>query len=206
MASSRRSREWRHRKATRRDKFSWPSGATYEGEFKDGASTCTGATGDMYKASWSMNLKHGDGRKSYVNGDHYDGEWSSGCRTARAATSGAMGPSTRGWRTGLIHGRGALAWPNGNRYDGGWEDGCPSSQGTFRWADDSVYVGFWTRDSPTGIVQQKGIYCPSAAAASRAHDPRDVFAKELPGFMGGGARVGSCRRHWLLTSRRRSEV
>jgi 1-phosphatidylinositol-4-phosphate 5-kinase len=106
---------------------------------------------------------------------------------------------------GVIHGRGALAWPNGNRYDGGWEDGYPSGQGTFRWADGSVYV--WTRDSPTGIVQQKGIYYPSAAASSsRARDPRDVFAKELPGFMGGGVRVGSRRRHWLLISRHRSEV
>jgi 1-phosphatidylinositol-4-phosphate 5-kinase len=95
----------------------------------------------------------------------------------------------------LIHGRGTLAWSNCNHYDDGWEDGCPCGQSTFRWADGSVYVGFWTRDNPTGIVQQKGIYYPSAASSSpRARDPRDVFAKELQGFMGGGAHIRSRRR------------
>ncbi|KAF7027254.1 hypothetical protein CFC21_039314 [Triticum aestivum] len=46
---------------------------TLEGEFKDGFmdgnDTYTGAARDRYKGSWSMNLKHGNGRKSYVNGD-----------------------------------------------------------------------------------------------------------------------------------------
>ncbi|XBI81483.1 hypothetical protein VPH35_090378 [Triticum aestivum] len=47
-------------------------GVTLEGEFKDGFmdgdDTYTAAAGDRYKGSWSMNLKHGNGRKSYVNG------------------------------------------------------------------------------------------------------------------------------------------
>jgi 1-phosphatidylinositol-4-phosphate 5-kinase len=141
-----------------------------------------------------MNLKHGAGRKSYANGDHYDGAWRSGLQDGAGRYVWRNGTEYEGeWRAGLIHGRGALAWSNGNRYDGGWEDGCPRGQGTFRWADGSVYVGFWTRDSPSGIVQQKGVYYPSAAASSpRARDPRDVFARELPGFMGSaGAGGGS---------------
>ncbi|XBI43671.1 hypothetical protein VPH35_108413 [Triticum aestivum] len=48
-------------------------GVTLEGEFKDGFmdgnDTYTGAARDRYKGSWSMNLKHGNGRKSYLNGD-----------------------------------------------------------------------------------------------------------------------------------------
>ena len=57
-------------------------GVTLEGEFKDGFmdgdDTYTGGAGDRYKGSWSMNLKHGNDRKSYVNGDQQDGEWRSG--------------------------------------------------------------------------------------------------------------------------------
>ncbi|KAK1602421.1 hypothetical protein QYE76_016754 [Lolium multiflorum] len=81
------------------------------------------------------------------------------------------------------HTRGALVWANGNRYDGGWEGGRPRGQGTFRWSDGSLYVGFWGREAAGGALQQKGVYYPSPGAAAsdaRTRDPREVFARELP--------------------------
>ncbi|XP_039010841.1 phosphatidylinositol 4-phosphate 5-kinase 5-like [Hibiscus syriacus] len=63
-------------------KVYWPSGASYEGEFKtgymDGIGVYIGANGDTYKGNWVMNLKHGHGTMHYSNGDLFDGEWRRG--------------------------------------------------------------------------------------------------------------------------------
>uniref|UniRef100_A0A0D3FIM0 1-phosphatidylinositol-4-phosphate 5-kinase n=1 Tax=Oryza barthii TaxID=65489 RepID=A0A0D3FIM0_9ORYZ len=63
---------------------------------------------------------------------------------------------------------------------GGGRGGRPRGQGTFRWSDGSLYVGFWGREAPGGAVHQKGVYYPSPAAAGESRDPREVFARELP--------------------------
>jgi hypothetical protein len=65
----------------------------------------SGATGATYKGFWSMNLKHGDGRKSYANDDHYDDEWSSG----------------------LQDGAGRYIWRNGTKYEGGGARGSSTA-------------------------------------------------------------------------------
>ncbi|KAK2973538.1 hypothetical protein RJ640_010593 [Escallonia rubra] len=67
----------------KRGKASWPSGTTFEGEFKsgrmEGFGTFTGSDGDKpsirpdgdtYRGSWTSDRKHGYGQKRYVNGDY----------------------------------------------------------------------------------------------------------------------------------------
>ncbi|KAK7301312.1 hypothetical protein RJT34_12173 [Clitoria ternatea] len=67
------------RKTKGNGRSSWPLGATYEVEFKngfmDGTGLYIGFNGDTYKGQWIMNLKHGHGFKSYANGGWYDGAW-----------------------------------------------------------------------------------------------------------------------------------
>ncbi|KAG8501845.1 hypothetical protein CXB51_004107 [Gossypium anomalum] len=147
-------------------KFCWPSGATYEGEFKsgfmDGQGTFTGFSGDSYKGSWVMNLKHGQGIKNYFNGDYYEGEW----------------------RTGFQEGEGRYQWTNGihydgqwkNGYEGCWEDGFPKGNGTFRWPDGSSYVGVWSKD----VKEMNGTYNPSDSSTEKPDwDPQVVFSEYL---------------------------
>ena len=47
----------------KKGKFSWPSEATYEGDFKSGRmaglGTFIGSDGDTYRGSWSSDQKHG---------------------------------------------------------------------------------------------------------------------------------------------------
>uniref|UniRef100_A0A0E0KDW3 1-phosphatidylinositol-4-phosphate 5-kinase n=1 Tax=Oryza punctata TaxID=4537 RepID=A0A0E0KDW3_ORYPU len=83
--------------------------------------------------------------------------------------------------------------------------GRPRGQGTFRWSDGSLYVGFWGREAPGGAVHQKGVYYPSPAAAGESRDPREVFARELPecvrsGMEGQSALPSLRSLRWLARS------
>ncbi|KAH9686291.1 phosphatidylinositol 4-phosphate 5-kinase 6 [Citrus sinensis] len=162
-------------------KFSWPSGATYEGDFKggymDGIGTYTGSVGNTYKGSWIMNLKHGKGTKSFSNGDYYEGEWRRGLQDGHGRYQWKNGNHYIGqWKNGMINGNGTMIWSCGNRYDGFWEDGLPKGNGTFRWADGSFYVGVWSKDPK----EQNGTYYPSGSPAGDLDwDPQHVYLVDL---------------------------
>ncbi|MCD9558371.1 hypothetical protein HAX54_015721 [Datura stramonium] len=138
--------EWKRGKASGKGKFSWPSGATFEGEFKsgrmEGSGTFIGSDGDMYKGSWSADRKHGYGQKHYSNGDYYEGHWKRNLQDGQGRYVWKNGNEYVGeWKNGDIHGRGVLIWANGNRYDGNWEAGGPRGHGVSTWPDGSCYIG-----------------------------------------------------------------
>ena len=54
----------------------------------------------MYEGGWLNNKKHGEGRKTWPNGDVYEG----------------------GWLNDKKHGEGRKTWHDGDVYAGGWFD------------------------------------------------------------------------------------
>lgn len=159
-------------------RFSWPSGATYEGEFNsghmDGTGTYTGLNGQTYKGQWVMNLKHGHGLKSYANGDWYEGEWKLGLQDGEGRyvwkdESYYVGE----WRNGTIWGKGLFVWADGKSFDGCWDEGVPKGNGTFKWPDGSYYEGNWNKDNK----DHNGTFYPSESS-EECHfdwDPQELY-------------------------------
>lgn len=124
-----------------------------------------------------MNLKHGQGIKSFANGDYYDGEWRRGLQNGHGRYQWRNGNHYIGkWRNGKINGNGTMIWSNGKRYDGYWEDGFPKGNGTFRWSDGSFYVGVWSKNPK----EHSGTYYPSGSTDNNLDwDPQEVFDVDL---------------------------
>lgn len=66
-------------KKTKIEKFSYPSGAFYSGEwlggFRHGIGTMTWPDGAQYQGSWSYGYPYGFGKFTHTDGDTYSGKW-----------------------------------------------------------------------------------------------------------------------------------
>lgn len=150
------------------------------GDFKhgfiDGNGTYSGPSGDTYKGSWSMNLRHGNGRKSYANGDSYDGDWQHGFQDGNGKYQWNSGDSYTGqWKNGYMHGSGTMIFKNNNRYDGCWEDGFPKGNGTYKWPDGSLYVGVWGSE----MDEESGTYYPATDSEEMDWNPLQLYDDDL---------------------------
>jgi len=85
--------------------YTWPDGAQYVGEYKDGKNhgqgTYTYPDGEKYVGEYKDGKKHGQGTYTLANGDKYVG----------------------GWKDGKYHGQGTHTFVNGDKYVGEWKDG-----------------------------------------------------------------------------------
>ncbi|KAG5496010.1 hypothetical protein JIQ42_02895 [Leishmania sp. Namibia] len=164
-------------------KFTFPSGATYDGVFRDGRMEGYGVyayakTGDVYKGEWKADLKHGHGCYIFANGDKYVGQWYMGNRHGKGQFLFANGDEYVGswrenqmngygvfllasssdryegyWEEGVRHGQGSLYYDNGDLYDGEWCNGHQQGLGVFVQSNDDLYCGQWE----DGVMDGKGI-------------------------------------------------
>lgn len=91
--------------------------------------------GQIYEGNWVDDLKCGQGRMIYANGDVYTGEWSNDMR----------------------NGNGKLKSQSGASYEGEWKDDVREGQGTIVNCDGSRYVGEFHADKRhgTGVLYRK---------------------------------------------------
>ncbi|KPI85070.1 phosphatidylinositol-4-phosphate 5-kinase-like protein [Leptomonas seymouri] len=151
-------------------KYTFPSGATYEGSFKDGKIEGYGEytyaqTGDVYTGEWKADQKHGQGTYKCANGDRYVGQWYMGNRHGKGQFAFANGDEYVGsWRDNKMNGYGIfLVATSGDRYSGYWKGGLRQGSGTLRYGNGDLYDGEWNAGHQHGIgvfYQSNGdIYC-----------------------------------------------
>jgi hypothetical protein len=136
--------------------YTWASGDTYVGEFKDnkqhGQGTYTWASGNKYVGEWKDNNRHGQGTythgKGEWEGDKYVGEYKYGKKHGQGTYTAANGDKYVGeYKYDKKHGQGINTWASGNKYVGEWKDGKIHGQGILTYVKGEFggdkYVGEW---------------------------------------------------------------
>ncbi|KPA74502.1 phosphatidylinositol-4-phosphate 5-kinase-like protein [Leptomonas pyrrhocoris] len=145
-------------------RFTFPSGATYEGGFKDGKIEGYGVytyaqTGDVYAGEWKADLKHGQGSYKFANGDRYIGQWYMGNKHGKGQFAFANGDEYVGsWRDNQMNGYGIFHLEeNDDRYEGYWKGGLRQGKGVLRHGNGDLYDGEWDAGRECGL----GVFCQS---------------------------------------------
>ncbi|CAJ1991477.1 phosphatidylinositol-4-phosphate 5-kinase-like protein [Leishmania donovani] len=139
-------------------KFTFPSGATYEGSFRDGRVEGYGVytyakTGDVYEGEWKADLKHGQGCYTFANGDKYTGQWYMGKKQGKGQFVFVNGNEYVGsWRRNEMNGYGLfLLASNGDRYEGYWNEGVRQGEGCLYYGNGDLYDGEWCSGQQQGL-------------------------------------------------------
>ena len=123
-------------------RFSFPSGASYEGQWTllptpDLISPRATAASTAAVDGQASGRKVREGTGKWVcEGDEYDGEWVSD----------------------TMEGEGTMRFVSGARYAGRWKGGQYEGRGEYVWADGSRYVGEWKggRMDGEGVLEVHG--------------------------------------------------
>ena len=120
----------------------------YFGEFENGRAhgqgTRTYADGDKYVGEWKDNKYHGQGTFTRTDGSQYVGEWKDDKRQGQGNRTWSDGSQYVGeWKDDKRHGQGNHTWSDGSQYIGEWKEHKRNGQGTRTYADGRKYVGEW---------------------------------------------------------------
>jgi len=127
----------------------------------------------QYQGEFKAGRKHGQGVKTWPNGDRYEGEFVEDRKEGTGTYAFGRGP----WL--------------GERYEGRFLDDRRHGSGVYRWASGDVYSGPWERDiaigAPTPMMRAR-IKFEEEARAAVAKEGQKV-CREVP--------VGIALRDWV---------
>lgn len=140
-----------------------PSGAVYNGEFKNGEihgkGVCHYPDGSKYQGDWSRRYPEGEGTKTYADGRVISGYWQKGQQVDAFGNLVGDEETARGdhpaLQTGCISGDcrggyGAFAYADGSLYQGNFYEGKPHGQGTFFYNNNDQFSGSFQNGRPHG--------------------------------------------------------
>jgi hypothetical protein len=129
----------------------YPSGARYEGSFRQGKPHGKGtlhfSDGRTYTGNWQEGYKEGLGILDYPGGNKYTGEFSGNKIEGRGNMIYANGNRYEGtWHQNKQQGQGIFYFANGDRYEGTFYNGQSEGKGAMFYSDGSLYEGEWANN------------------------------------------------------------
>ncbi|MEL7020089.1 MAG: hypothetical protein AAGK47_00645, partial [Bacteroidota bacterium] len=137
--------------------YNYPSGAHYNGDFRNGeihgVGVCYYSDGSNYRGNWKNRYPDGHGIKTYADGSKYKGLWKKGFPVDErgnvldelVAKNGGLGTQID-VQTGCLQGDcktgvGVYAYADGSKYEGAFEEGKIQGNGTFTFPNGDKYIG-----------------------------------------------------------------
>lgn len=138
-----------------RGTYVYPSGAKYNGQFRDGKIHGDGilyfSNGNKYVGAWINQYREGKGKMVFYNGDVYKGNFRKSKFSGKGTIQFKNGDKYEGqWRNDLQNGDGKYYYSNGDRYEGHFNNGKLDGQGTMFYKDGAKYVGQWKTNYKDG--------------------------------------------------------
>ena len=144
-------------KIEKNKKYTYKSGAEYEGEWlgglRHGKGTMKWTDGIVYEGEWSYGFAEGAGRILYPDGASLTGTFLS----SRVSGFGVLENPNIGyeysgfWRNDLQNGAGRENWADGSTYEGNFVDGKKNGLGRYSLDDGTVYFGQWRENKNDGL-------------------------------------------------------
>lgn len=144
---------------------------SYGGPCVDGFAEGEGSASGVaeYRGGFKAGRKHGQGVKTWPNGDRYEGGFLADHKDGYGSYQWGKGP----WE--------------GERYDGSFALDRRQGYGIYWWPSGDVYSGPWQKDAPTGPATEMMRARAQAAAEARAAVAKagQKVCREMPVGIGG---------------------